>query len=48
MLTVLFVLVVAAFIVCIVTAVRPAWNTLWVAVLLLCIVELLRALPVGR
>lgn len=47
MLTVLFVLVVAAF-VCTVLSAASYPPPLWVAVLLLCVVELLRVLPVGR
>jgi hypothetical protein len=46
MLTVVFVLVVCAFLCCIASAVGKC--PLWVAVLLLCVVELLRVLPVGR
>jgi len=46
MLTVFVLLAVAAFVVTIVSAVRP-WP-LWPAVLLLALIELLRALPLGR
>ena len=46
MLTVMLILAIAAFISCLVAA----WGKvpLWVAVLLLCIIELLRAMPLGR
>lgn len=47
MLTVLMLLVVAAFI-CTVLAGTGYPPPLWVAVLLLCVVELLRVLPLGR
>jgi hypothetical protein len=46
MLTVIALLVIAAFFVTIVSAVGKA--PLWVAVLLLCVVELLRILPLGK
>ena len=46
MLTVFLLLALAAFAVCIASAVGKA--PLWVAVLLLAIIELLRALPLGR
>jgi hypothetical protein len=46
MLTVIGFLVIAAFIVTIAAALNRA--PLWVAVLLLCLVELLRILPLGR
>jgi len=46
MLTVFVLLAVTAFVVTIVSAVRP-WP-LWPAVLLLALIELLRALPLGR
>jgi hypothetical protein len=45
-LTVLAVLVVAAFICTIVSAIGKC--PLWVAVVLLCIVELMRILPLGK
>jgi hypothetical protein len=45
-LTVLAVLVVAAFICTIVSAIGKC--PLWVAVVLLCIVELIRILPMGK
>ena len=46
MLTVLAILIVAAIIISIMSAVRPGWP-LWVAVLLLAIVEALQHLPGG-
>ena len=46
MLTVILILAVAAIIVTILSAIGKA--PLWVAVCLLCIIELLRALPVGK
>ena len=46
MLTVIGLLVLAAFIVTIAAAMSKA--PLWVSVLLLCLVELLRILPLGR
>jgi hypothetical protein len=46
LLTVFVLLAVAAFIVTIVSAVRP-WP-LWPAVLLLSLIELLRAIPLGK
>jgi hypothetical protein len=46
MLTVLVVLVVAAFLVTIAAAAGKA--PLWVAVVLLCVVELIRVLPLGK
>jgi hypothetical protein len=45
MFTVIAFLIIAAFIVCILSAIGKA--PLWVAVLLLCIVALLRVLPLG-
>ena len=45
MLTVLIILVIAAFIVTIGSAASPGKCPLWVAVLLISIVELLRTLP---
>jgi hypothetical protein len=48
MLTVLIILVIAAFIVTIASAAAPGKCPVWVAVLLLCIVELLRVLPLGK
>lgn len=47
MITVMLILVVAAFI-CTVLAGTGYPPPLWVGVLLLCVVELLRVLPVGR
>lgn len=47
MLTVFLLLVIAAFI-CTVLAGASYPPPLWVAVLLLCVIELLRVLPVGR
>lgn len=44
--TVLGLLILAAFIVCIMAGVGKA--PLWASVLILCIVELLRILPLGR
>ena len=46
MVTVIGFLVIAAFIAAIVSAIGKC--PLWVAVILLCIVELLRILPLGR
>jgi len=46
MITVIVLLVLAAFIVTIAAAINKA--PVWVAVLLLCVVELLRILPLGR
>ena len=46
MITVLFVLALAAFIVAILSAIGKA--PIWVAVVILCVIELLRALPLGR
>ncbi len=46
MLTVFLIIAVAAFIVTILSAIGKAPP--WVAVLLLCVIELLRALPLGR
>jgi Na+/H+ antiporter NhaB len=45
-LTIFAILAIAAFIITIVSAVKP-WP-LWPGVLLLCIIELLRALPLGK
>ncbi len=47
MITVLLILVLAAF-VCVIAAAVWSRVPLWVAVVLLCMVELLRVLPVGR
>lgn len=46
MLTVFLILALAAFIVTIASAVGRA--PLWVAVIILCLIELLRVLPLGR
>jgi hypothetical protein len=46
MLTVFLILALAAFIVTIASALGKA--PLWVAVVILCVMELLRALPLGR
>jgi hypothetical protein len=46
MLTVFLLLAVAAFVVAILSAIGKA--PLWVSVLLICLIELLRALPLGR
>jgi hypothetical protein len=46
MITVFLLLAVAAFVCTIVSALGKC--PLWVAVLLLCVIELLRALPMGR
>jgi len=48
MLTVMIILAVAAFICTVASAARPASVPLWVGVILLCIIELLRALPLGK
>ena len=46
MLTVFLILALAAFIVVIASAMGKA--PLWIAVLILCVIELLRGLPLGR
>lgn len=46
MLTVFVVLVLAAFIVTVLAAIGKA--PLWVSVVILCVIELLRVLPIGR
>ena len=46
MLTVFIILALAAFIVTVVSAMGKC--PLWVAVVILCLIELLRALPLGR
>ena len=46
MLTVILVLILAAFITAIVAAIGKC--PLWVAVILLCVVEMMRVLPVGK
>ena len=48
MLTVIMVLAFAAFVVTILSAIAPPRAPLWVAVLILTLIELLRALPLGR
>jgi hypothetical protein len=48
MLTVFLILALTAFIVTIASAVSPPRVPLWVAVLILTVIELLRALPLGR
>lgn len=45
-LTVMLVLVICAFITTLASALR--WCPLWVPVLLLCVVELIRVLPLGK
>ena len=46
MLTILAILVIAAIVIAIMSAIKPGWP-LWVAVLLLAIVEALHTLPGG-
>ena len=48
MLTVFILLAVAAFICAVAAAARPEKAPLWVAVIILCLIELLRALPLGK
>jgi hypothetical protein len=48
MITVFICLAIAAFICVIAAAARPASVPLWVGVLLLCVIELLRCMPLGR
>lgn len=48
MLTVFIILAVTAFILTILSAVNPPRVPLWVAVIVLCLIELLRALPLGK
>jgi hypothetical protein len=48
MLTVFIILAVVAFIVTIASTFTPPKAPLWIAVLLLCIIELLRAIPLGK
>lgn len=48
MLTVFIILALSAFICAIASAARPEKVPLWVAVMLLCIIELLRDLPLGK
>ena len=46
MLTVLLILAIAAFVVAVLSAISKA--PLWVSVVILCVIELLRQLPLGR
>lgn len=46
MITVFFILAIATFIVTILSAIGKA--PLWIAVVILCLIELIRALPIGR
>lgn len=48
MLTVLLILAFAAFVITIASTLSPARAPLWIAVLLLTLIELLRALPLGH
>jgi len=48
LLTVIGFLVIAAFVVTIAAAAAPNKCPLWVAVLLICVVEMLRILPSGK
>lgn len=48
MITVILILAVVAFAVTIASATIPARAPLWVAVLLLCLIELIRDLPLGK
>lgn len=49
MLTVLIILVIAAFLVTLASAAwTPPKAPLWVSVLLLCVIELIRVLPLGK
>jgi hypothetical protein len=48
MLTLFIILAVAAMVITILSTFTPPKAPLWVAVLLLCMIELVRALPVGR
>lgn len=48
MLTVMLVLAIAAFICTLLAAVWKDRVPLWVAVLILCLMELLRAMPIGK
>ena len=48
MLTVMVILAIAAFVCVIASAVRPAKVPLWVGCIILCIIELLRVLPLGK
>ena len=48
MITVMIVLIVAAFAGVLLSAYRPSIAPLWISVLLLCIIELLRSVPLGK
>ncbi len=48
MLTVFLILAVAALIMTLAAAAKPSWVPLWVAVLLLAIIECIRSIPLGR
>jgi len=48
LLTVFAILVLAAFIVTIASTFTPPRAPLWVAVILLCLLEMLRILPIGK
>jgi hypothetical protein len=48
MLTVFAVLAIGAFIMTLISAAQPSKIPLWVPVLLLCIIEALRCLPMGH
>lgn len=48
MVTVFILLAVSAFVVTILSTLNPPRAPLWIAVLLLTLIELLRALPLGR
>ncbi len=48
MITVFVFLAVAALVITILSVLTPPKAPLWVAVLLLCLIELLRALPLGK
>jgi len=47
MLTVFFILAISAF-VCTVVSAAKGWCPLWVAVLLLCVIELIRSVQMGH
>jgi hypothetical protein len=48
MITVLIILAVAALICAILSAIPSSKCPLWISVMLLCIIELLRTLPIGK
>jgi hypothetical protein len=48
MLTVMILLAIGAFACVVASAARPAWVPLWVGCLLLCVIELIRTLPLGK